>query len=224
VPASESPFAKDGLVLTGKAAYPAAVDAIVADPEVVFVDGTYHLWFSSFACEGANCGTVTDFGIGHATSPDGVTWTVLEAPVKSLLRASANDTTGGQQPSVIYDARHCKWEMWLTSDLPNDTAAQPVAFNNMAGVWHADSSDGVVWSVFYTGQRNLTWNAASPEPGEKLGLLTGADVAQNSTGRLMLYVGFDDQNVPNGFFLPDKTQTGFRPGVMTLNIATRDLP
>jgi hypothetical protein len=41
---------------------------------------------------------------------------------------------------------------------------------------------------------------------------------------LMLYVGFDDQNVPQNYFLPDRTPQGFRAGVMTLNIATRDLP
>jgi hypothetical protein len=38
----------------------------------------------------------------------------------------------------------------------------------------------------------------------------------------MLYVGFDDQNVPANFFLPDHST--FRPGVMVMNVATRDLP
>ena len=42
---------------------------------------------------------------------------------------------------------------------------------------------------------------------------------------LMLYVGFDDQNVPPNFFLPDHSGTpGFRAGVMVMNVATRDLP
>jgi hypothetical protein len=59
-------------------------------------------------------------------------------------------------------------------------------------------------------------------PGEPLGLRAGIDVAQNSTGRLMLYVGFDDQDVPAGATLP--TASGTVPGVMTLGIATRDLP
>ncbi len=224
VPAAESPHGKAGLVLTGAQAYPGAVGAIAADPELALVDGIYHLWFSSFACAGASCATITDFGISHATSPDGITWTVLEAPVRTLLRASANTASGGQQPSVIYDAEHCRWEMWLTSDLAGETANQPVDFNNMAGVYHADSADGITWHVTYTSPRDLAWNATAPEPGEPLGLLTGADVAQSSTGRLMLYGGFDDQNVPAGFFLPDRTAQGFRPGVMTLNVATRDLP
>jgi hypothetical protein len=224
VSAAESPHGKAGLVLTGAQTYPGAGGAIVADPEVAFVGGIYHLWFSSFSCEGPSCTNVVNFGISHATSADGIRWTVLEAPVRSLLRASADHRSGGQQPSVVYDAEHCRWEMWLTSDLANEHDNQPVDFNNMVGVYRADSTDGVTWHIFFTSARDLAWNQTSPEPGEHLGLLTGADVAQNSGGRLMVFVGFDDQNVPTGSFLPDRTPQGFRSGVMTLNVATRDLP
>lgn len=224
VAAAESPHGQAGLVLTGAQAYPGAVGAIVSDPDVVLVDGTYHLWFSSFACEGADCATVSAFGIAHATSTDGIHWAVVQAPVLSLLRASADLRSGGQQPSVIYDATHCRYELWLTSDLPGENDNQPIEFNNMVGVFHAESTDAMQWSIVYTSARDLAWNATAPDPGEHLGLLTGADVAVNGNGRLMLYVGFDDQNVPSGFFLPDRTATGFRPGVMTLDLATRDLP
>jgi hypothetical protein len=223
VPAAESPFAKDGLVLTGKTAYTNSVDASISDPDVIFVDGTYHLFFSSFACEGAGCTIVTDNGVAHATSTDGVHWTVEEAPVKSLLRASADDTSGGHKPSVIYDAEHCKWELWLSSDSQAEKDAQHVDLENTAGLFHADSTNGTSWSIFYTGARNLQWSVSAPDPGEALGLRAGGDIAQNSTGRLMLYIGYDDQNVPAGFTLPDGSPSG-RAGVMTLNVATRDLP
>lgn len=222
VSAAESPHGKAGLVLTGKQAYPLATDGIVADPELALVDGVYHLWFSSFACTGGSCETTSDFGIGHATSTDGVHWTVAEAPVRSLLRTSSDTRSGGQQPSVVYDAEHCRYELWLTSDVGTENDAQPIEFNNMMGVYKAESTDGASWSIRYDRPRDLQWSAS--EPGEHLGLLTGADVAQSSSGRLMLYVGFDDQNVPSGFFLPDRTAMGFRPGVMTLQVATRDLP
>ena len=222
VPASESPHAQDGLVLTGTDVYPGATGAIVADPEIVYVAGTYHLWFSSFACSGASCATITDYGIGHATSPDAIHWTTAEAPVHTLLRTSADRTTGGAQPTVIYDDYHCRWEMWLHSDLPGETDVQPVVFNNMAGVWHATSTDGASWSINYNGLRDLAWQGSAPDPGEHLGLLTGADVAMKSTGRYMIYGAFDDQNVPAGYLLPD--HTGTRPGVMTLDLATRDAP
>jgi hypothetical protein len=223
VPASESPHAADGLVFTGSDAYPGATGAIVADPEVVLVGDTYHLWFSSFACSGASCATVTAYGIGHATSTDGIHWTVDAAPIPSLLRASADKTTGGAQPSVVYDDVHCRWELWMTSDSPaTENDNQPIEFNNMVGVWHATSTNGSSWTVNFNQVRDLVWDGTAT--GEHLGLLTGADVALKGTGRYMLYVGFDDQNVPTGSYLPDRTSTGFRAGVMTLNVATRDAP
>ena len=79
-------------MLTGAQVYPgAAADGIVADPEVVLVDGIYHLFFSSFSCSGATAPRSTTFGVAHATLADGITWTIDEAPVRSLLRASATD-------------------------------------------------------------------------------------------------------------------------------------
>ncbi|MBA3464213.1 MAG: hypothetical protein H0T46_29935 [Deltaproteobacteria bacterium] len=222
ITAAESPKGKAGLVLTAADVFPAGVDGVVADPELVLVNGTYHLFFSSFSCTGTDCNTVDSYGISHATSTDGIHWVIAEAPVRSLLRASADLKTGGAQPSVIYDEAHCRWEMWLSSDLPNETANQPVAFNNMAGVWHADSLDGITWHVNYVFARELVWTPT--EKGEPLGLLTGADVGSSGNGRLMLYVGFDNQNVPAGFTLPDRTPTGSRPGVTVMNVATRDLP
>ncbi len=223
ITAAESPKGKAGLVLTAGDVYPVGTDGVVADPELAFVDGTYHLFYSSFACKGTDCQTSDAYGISHSTSTDGIHWVTVEAPVRSLLRMSAVTTSGGAQPSVIYDATHCIWEIWLTSDAAGEHDNQPVAFNNMSGVWHADSTDGLNWHINYAFARELTWTPT--ETGEPLGLLTGADVAQNGTGRLMLYVGFDDQMVPANFFLPDHSGSpGFRPGVMVLNVATRDLP
>ena len=222
VSAAESPHAEEGLVLTGADVYPGAAGAIVADPEIALLDGTYHLWFSSFACSGENCATVDAFGIGHATSTDGIHWSVEAAPITSLLRSSADPRSGGEQPSVIYDALHCRWEMWLTSDEATDTDGQPVTFDNMAGVWHATSTNGTTWSINYQQARDLTWDPDAA--GEHLGLLTGADVGAKENGRYLVYVGFDDQDVPTGSFLPDGSEAGFRAGVMTLNLATRDAP
>lgn len=224
VPSAETDYDEDGLVLTDRAVYPGATGAIVADPEVVLVNGTYHLFYSSFACGGTSCETVQAYGIGHSTSPDGIHWTTAEAPVRSLLREQITPTSGGGQPSVIYDAEHCRWELWLQSDLPGENDNQPIEFNNMVGVYRAESADGITWSVNYSRARDFQWAEGAPRAGERLGLLTGADVAANGNGRLMLYVGFDDQNVPQNYFLPDRTPQGFRAGVMTLNIATRDLP
>jgi hypothetical protein len=222
VAAADSPHGQAGLVLTAQQIYPGAVGAIVDDPEVVLEDGIYHLFFSSFACMGADCATPIARGIGHATSADGITWTPAQSPVKSLLEASADDLTGGSSPAAIYDAVHCRWELWQHRDRGNDVASQPVQLESTAGVWHAESSDALQWSVFFAGQRDLAWNQAQPAAGEKLGLRTGFDVADFTGGRVMVYVGYDDANVPANAVLPTANAT--RAGVMTINIATRDVP
>lgn len=222
VSAADSPHGQAGLVLTTAQVYQGAVGAVLDDPEVVLQDGVYHAFFSSFSCGGASCADVVHDGVGHATSTDGLTWVVAQAPVKSLLKASADDRTGGKAPSAIYDAVHCRFELWQSNDEAVDTSAQPVALDNTAGVWHADSSDAVQWSIFYTGQRDVAWNPASPAAGEGLGLRAGFDVADVRGGRVMVYVGYDDEDVPTGATLP--TQNATISGVMTLNIATRDVP
>jgi hypothetical protein len=111
---------------------------------------------------------------------------------------------------------------WQANDLPGDVGAQPVAAANTAGVYRAESPDGRSWSLRYDRARDHLWSAA--EPGEGLGLAAGADVAQNGTGRLMLYAAYDDEDVPAGATLVDRAQATPRPGVITLNVATRDLP
>ncbi len=222
VAAADSPHGQAGLVLTAAQIYPGAVGAIVDDPEVVLEGGVYHLFFSSFACMGADCATPIARGIGHATSADGITWTPAQSPVKSLLEASADDLTGGSSPAALYDAVHCRWELWQNRDRGNDVAAQPVQLDNTAGVWHADSTDAQQWSVFFAGPRDLSWNGVQPTTGEKLGLRTGFDIADFNGGRVMVYVGYDDANVPANSVLPTANAT--RSGVMTINIATRDVP
>jgi len=204
-------FTSIGTVLTAANVYPGG--GTLGDPEVVYAGGVYHLWFSSAATQ--------TFGIAHATSSDGIHWAVEAAPVASLLRASADKLSGGAKPTAIYDDLHCRWEMWLTNDLANDTAAQPVALDNTAGIWHATSTNATTWTINYAQPRDVAWDMAAS--GEHLGLRSGADVAMKSSGRYMVYVGFDDQNVPTGSTLPSRSG-GTRTGAMTLDLATRDAP
>lgn len=223
IAAAESPHGVAGLVLTGGDVYPSAHQALVADPEVAYHAGTYHLWFSSYACAGtaaSACDATMAYGVAHATSLDGIHWAPDgAAPIASLLRVPGNPTTGPAQPSVVWDAIRDRWEMWVTSDAAGETDAQPVVFNNMAGVWHATSRDGASWQIDYQGARDLAW--APRVPGEHLGLLTGADVAARGDERRMVYVGFDDRNVPPGLFVPIRTAPGFMAGVFALDVATR---
>jgi hypothetical protein len=217
-PSASMGFTPVGTVLSASDVYPNGTGARLNDPELVIVGSTYHLWFSSQDCAAATC---TKKGIGHATSMDGVTWTLETAPVPSLARAAADLSSGGIAPTVIYDEFHCRWEMWLANDSPlTENDNQPTEDDNVVGVYHATSTNGTSWTISYTQIRDLVWDGTAA--GEHLGMRAGADVAMKSSGRYLIYTGYSDQAVPNGSTLP--TRTGTTPGVMTLNLATRDAP
>jgi hypothetical protein len=202
----------DGLALSIDEVYPDSSTGALGDPEIVRAGGTYHLWFSSTAT-----GTSAAHGIGHATSTDAITWTVQEAPVRSLLRASSDLTSGYDAPAAVYDDVHCRWEMWF-ADATN-TSSQPVQLDNASGVRHATSMNGTSWTIDAQ-TPDLTWD--DTKAGEGQGLMAGEDVAIKSTGRYMIYPAFDDQDVPSGSMLP--TGSGDTASVMTLNLAARDAP
>ena len=135
------------------------------------------------------------YGVGHATSTDGIHWASLRgAGAIAAAGERRSGRAGGAQPSVIYDAVHCRWELWQTSDATGETDAQPIVFNNMAGVWHATSIDGVTWTIDYSGHaRPRVERRRRPRRAPRP--LTGADVAVKDGGRYMMYGAFDDQNV-----------------------------
>lgn len=221
ISASDSSHGEAGLALTFSDVYPDSDAGVLADPEIVFHDGLWHLWFSSFACSDG-CSRVDAYGIAHASSEDAVHWTVdADAPLSGLLHDPGVASTGGSQPSVLWDADRCQWELWMTSDLEGATDAQPVSFNNASGFYRATSADGVAWEVDLDSQE-LSWEASAP--GEDMGLLTGADATVTPDGRLLAYVGFTAEDVPEGFLLPVRSSydpAGYAAGMTVLNLAWR---
>ena len=81
-------------MLTGADAYPGAAGAIVADPEVAYVGGIVSPVVLELRVQRHELrDRRRDFGIAHATSTDGDSLDAVEAPVRSLLRASADTKT-----------------------------------------------------------------------------------------------------------------------------------
>lgn len=195
---------------TGQALMPADTTLRLRDPELVIVDDTFHVWFAATSPQVR--------GIGHASSKDLVNWTFDGIPIPSLQRAATDLKSGGAQPTVIYDALYCRWEMWLSNDLQADNTGTITGAT--AGIWHATSTNGTSWTINYSQLRDVVWD--NTENGEPLGIRAGADIAEKTGGRYMVYTGFDNQNVPADSTLP--TASGTTPGVMTLNLATRDAP
>ena len=98
---------------------------------VLFVDNTYHMWYSG---EDAN----EDNQIGHATSPDGITWAKDSAnPVLSFINAGIWDNQEIIHPSVIWEEGTFK--MWYNG-----------YGNGTQRILYATSLNGTNWIRYYT--------------------------------------------------------------------------
>jgi hypothetical protein len=218
LPMTESPYRKEGLVLRVEDALPdveGLMDGIIADPEIALIDGVYHLWFSSFANGSGD--SILAFGISHATSLDGIHWTPSpENPIPSLRNAN---NSGGQQPTVAWNASLQLWEMWFTSDTDQETATIPSSFNPAFGFWRATSSDALVWIIDYSLPRDVYWRPDSPD--EIFGLLTGAEVVIIDGVRHLFYAGWGNKSVPDGFIVPVRDSRQYMPAVLNLIHATK---
>ena len=217
ISAAESPYGQAGLALIMTDAFPShnVLDGVLADPTLLLRDGVLHVWMSSYGCSTAGCsgpGNVPVFGISHATSTDGIHWT--PSSTNPVLE-------GAQQPTVLWNAASCHYEMWFRRDTTEEQNMIPADFNGLFGAWRATSPDGVSWTVDAT--RDFFWDG--DQTGEELGLLTGVDVSQGNGETRLYYVGMTTTDVPsNDVFVPVHTwydPAGFVNATFGLGYATR---
>ena len=158
LPADESPYGKEGLVMVSENSGPGDY-AVVAEPSVILKDGMFHMWYSSW---GENA-----LVISYATSADGINW--AKHPSNPVLRHTPFSWESGglgldgtvAQPTVLWDSDNSSYMMWYGS------------FNNAGtltytGIGFASSKDGVNWT-------KLDKPALRPNysKGEELGIGTG---------------------------------------------------
>ncbi|GDX79531.1 hypothetical protein LBMAG42_13420 [Deltaproteobacteria bacterium] len=140
--AAPSGFFDLGFVLKGAGAFQNGVGA----PSVEWRGDTeeYVMYFEAATdAEDVPEGCANSFHIGRATSPDGVTWALDEAPV---LTASGVAGTPREcsvaQPAILFDGT--QWNLFYSaSKLPNEGAAT----NAPSGIGWATSADGIAWTV-----------------------------------------------------------------------------
>lgn len=182
LPAAESPYKEEGLVLKPN---PPVLDKDVSDfihvsdPEVVRVQGVYHLWYTSFVREAK--GAKTYFAIGYAASTDGITWTkhglVLKPEALWELRRSEPHLG---RPAVVWTGE--RFEMFYDVRTDDDNPLATTA----SGIGFAWSENGRDWDrapqpVFRTDNG----------PGEKQGILTGAAALIRDNNYYLFYAGAD---------------------------------
>jgi len=197
-------------------------DGLVADPEVVYRDNLFHMWFSSYAEAVPDPVAATGrsplaFGIAHATSLDGISWSIThDNPLSSL--AKVGEVAAGQQPSVLFNPDTFQYEMWFSNDSDTEKSTIPCSFNTVNGFWYAVSNDGINWAPDYS-KRDLTYDAQLAY--ESLGFLTGIEIVLVNGTYQAYYSAWGTEQIPDNtvYLCPDQ-HGGFVPGVLSLNRAT----
>jgi len=182
LPAAQSPFGKDGLVLE-----PGIVNGdagVVSDPTVLKVGSIYHVWYNSF-------GSGDSLYISHATSPDGINWNRdPENPVLSPTEIWEGKGTGTiaadvSHPSVLWDGS--EYKMWYGSFDSTD-------FVRYDGIGFATSADGSIWTKY---NANPIFTPDLTKPGEQIGISSGPGVVLVGSEYHLFYCAINDAAVRN---------------------------
>jgi predicted GH43/DUF377 family glycosyl hydrolase len=108
-------------------------DSRIHGPSVLLINSQFHMWYSG---DPFPSGTYASTRIGHATSPDGTTWT--KYPNNPIMDHGPNgsfDDTWISAPFVLYNGS--EYHMWYTGDGGQGTYTQ---------MGHATSPDGISWT------------------------------------------------------------------------------
>lgn len=144
-------------------------DHLAGSPAVLIIGTTYHMWYVG------DDGTYSR--IGHATSPDGITWTKdSNNPVLDLGPAGSWDDDKVYFPSVAFDGS--TFQMWFSG---HDGASWD-------GIGYATSPDGSAWT------KDINNPVLVGSAGEWDGNAGGPTVLIEGTTYHMWYHGDDDVN------------------------------
>jgi predicted GH43/DUF377 family glycosyl hydrolase len=187
-------------------------DQFVAEPDVLFIDGVFHLWY------GGTDGIYRQ--TGHATSLDGITWDRDELnPVLKVGEVGSWDNFESAQPSVLYDGTN--YRMFYSGG-PSLGWKIGYAFSEDGRIWHKDSVNNPVieqgltgsWDSESVGYHNVCFNSDST--GFDM-WYTGADAAAfgGNIGYATAPVTSIETNnlnvIPNEFSLSQNYPNPFNP-------------
>jgi predicted GH43/DUF377 family glycosyl hydrolase len=140
-------------------------------PAVLKRGGLYHMWYTGQA-NGRSW-------IGHATSPDGVTWSrTSREPV--LSPEQPWEKVAVMCPHVLWDARARSYRMWYSGGDQYEPDA----------IGYATSPDGLHW---HKHPANPIFGPDRQNPWEQ-DRVTACQVVRDRGWYLMFYIGFHDQS------------------------------
>lgn len=155
---------------------------VIALPNILFNDNVYHMWYMGIGADDI-------LAIGHATSPDGISWTKdPDNPVLKKGSSGSWDDLGVYHPKVIYEGSI--FHMWYTgistgkerggyATSPDGVtwtkyAGNPVLSSGATGEWDAGGYI-LTGPVIYLDNKFHMWYGASNSFTSELGYATSTD-------------------------------------------------
>ena len=152
-----SKYSKNPVLTPGK---PGSWDVQnVNSPEVLFIEGTFHMWYGGF--------NGTQEQIGHATSLNGIDWEKDTLnPVLKVGKIGSWDKVNSSQPSVLFDGTY--FHMWY-GDGSNFGWRIGYAYSEDGRIWHKVEINNPImepglagdWDSKYVGYQTVCFNSDS---------------------------------------------------------------
>lgn len=149
----------------------------VLEPSVLY-DATARLYRMWYVGLGEPADSFRTYRIGHATSPDGITWTRRPSPVMALGPPGSWDEMWTSHVNVVADPGG-GYHMFYFGSRPSEY--RDGAEMQRGAIGHAFSSDGITW------ERNPQNPILSPRPGELDAWTLGGPTAVVEPGRIRLW-------------------------------------
>lgn len=136
-------FYDEGIVLQPPADGPFAGGINAPTVDYLIRNREYSMYFESPSLT-IPSGCQTFYSIGRATSPDGVTWTVDDAPVlePDYANTGSNSACAVSQPAIVFDGE--TWHLFVSMG-SNQTSSGGA--NVATGIGYATSTDGVTFTL-----------------------------------------------------------------------------
>jgi N-acetylneuraminic acid mutarotase len=155
-------------------------EEIIAPSSVLYYDSAYHIWYAggSFIKQ--------DLKIGHATSPDGITWTkdMINNPILDAGPEGAWDDDLVLEPTVLFN--ESIFHMWYAGHSGTD-------LSKGVRIGHATSMDGVTWTKDTVNNPVVD---LGPEGSPDNGWISGSSVIYNGNEYHMWYNAYNGTNLP----------------------------
>ena len=184
LPAAQSPYGKDGLVLV--AGFVSGDAFVISDPTVIKTSGTYYVWYNTFDAFG-------NVVISHATSSDGINWT--KDPSNPVVSPTEPWEDFGPDTSIVADVvqptvmiHPATGDFFMCFGSFDSTIYQ-----RYDGFGYATSADGTTWAKDIS---NPFFLPDTLKPGEEIGIHANNIVYVAGTYH-MFYGGVNNLGVRN---------------------------